>query len=540
VAEADRAVVLVRPGAALAARPRLFAALAAAFPVAFRPWSPWEVDARGLIDFRCNVAGESDARPADDALATLEVLGDAATRRAPFTLGRDGAIDRRVRGITLGDSFGPPLTRALAPEAVLAQSGGEPVWTASTGPRVRHAVRSALPELGEHDVLYALLSQRPLTSIALLQFLRAITAPVGWRPAPLRATFVFDDPNLRWRSYGHINYARLAAHAADHGYHASMAMIPLDASRPHQPTVDLFRAHRERLSLVVHGNDHTRAELLAPREELAARAIAAQAIRRITRFERSAGLTVDRVMTPPHGLCSKSMARALGAVGFDALAAIHPLPWTAAPPSAPPLAGWRAAQFVGGCAVVPRIPLESSEADIAMRAFIDHPLLVYGHHQDLAGGLERLALAADRINGLGEVSWTSVGAIVNANFETRLLGSRLLVRPLARRVVLPVPTEVDSLVVEAPTDALADGPLSSYSIDGELHRFDEPLSLPPMYGGSVELTLHGSRDVDPRTVPQPAWRPWPTARRAAAELRDRAIPRTPRRLRERNSCPSRG
>ena len=48
-------------------------------------------------------------------------------------------------------------------------------------------------------------------------------------------------------------------------------------------------------------------------------------------------------MMPPHGLCSEPMARALGDVGFDALCAIHPLPWTEQPPADPPLAGWRPA-----------------------------------------------------------------------------------------------------------------------------------------------------------------------------------------------------
>ena len=118
-----------------------------------------------------------------------------------------------------------------------------------------------------------------------------------------------------------------------HGYHASMAMIPLDAGRPHGPTVSLFRRRRDRLSLVFHGNDHVKQELLRPRAPDDALAMAAQAMRRIERFERRCGLPVDRVMTPPHGLCSESVTQALAAVGFDALCAIHPIPWTGAPPS---------------------------------------------------------------------------------------------------------------------------------------------------------------------------------------------------------------
>ena len=126
-------------------------------------------------------------------------------------------------------------------------------------PTVVHRLRSALPELANDEVLYTLLSKHQLTAIALVQFLRGPSSPTGWHPAPLRAAFLFDDPNLRWRSYGFIDYRSLLAHADEHGYHASMAMIPLDAGRPHPATAAMFRRRADRLSLIVHGNDHTKA-----------------------------------------------------------------------------------------------------------------------------------------------------------------------------------------------------------------------------------------------------------------------------------------
>ena len=173
--------------------------------------------------------------------------------------------------------------------------------------------------------------------------------------------------------------------------------------------MELFRRRADRLSLIVHGNDHTKGELLATDDDVTAQTIAAQAIRRIQRFERRSGLAVDRVMAPPHGLCSEPMTRALGAVGFDALTAIHPLPWTEMPPADPLLAGWRPADFVAGCPVVPRIPLGSTAADIGLRAFLDHPLIVYGHHEDVAGGLD-----AWRRRRPSSTSWATCGGARSA------------------------------------------------------------------------------------------------------------------------------
>jgi len=530
--------VCVAPAGALSDRPRLFGALAAAFPVRFEAWTPGRTDAAGLV-----VIGPPGALPATDefpeTLPTLAIAGSSAALAAPrrFALRDVAGVDRRVRGLTLTDRFaaaGGELAGAAGDEDVLATSDSQRVWTVSHRPAPLHRLLSSLPELGSDEVLYALLSKRQLTAVALVQFMREVTAARGWEPAPLRAAFLFDDPNLRWRSYGYIDYEQLARDADEHGYHAAMAMIPLDAGRPHMPTVDLFRRRRDRLSLIVHGNDHTKGELLATGDDGAAQTVAAQAVRRIQRFERRAGLAVDRVMAPPHGLCSQPMTRALGAMGFDALTAIHPLPWTETPPADPVLAGWRAADFVAGCPVVPRIPLGSSEADIGLRAFLDHPLIVYGHHEDVAGGLEALAGAAAIVNRLGDVSWMSIGEIVTSNVERRRTGHQLAVRPHSRRVIVPIEPEVSELVVPTPEDSVDHAALRGFVVRDVAHpstparaaAFGESVRLIPGVRRRLEITLHGTADTEPGLVPPPAWRPWPKLRRVATEIRDRAVART--------------
>jgi hypothetical protein len=534
VSAGRRTVVFVSPAGAICARPRLFAALAEAFPVRFVDWTPGRRDGAGLIA----IGTDGDGPVASDLPADVPVLALAGapppgTSAEPFMLGFGGGVDRRIRGITLTDRFAAaPLEGAAAHgDEVLAEAGSTPVWTVSRGAAPLHRLRSTLPELGSDDVLYALLSRHQLTAVALIQFLRGLCASDDWTPTPLRAAFLFDDPNLRWRSYGFIDYARLAAHADEHGYHAAMAMIPLDAGRPHGPTVDLFRRRADRLSVIVHGNDHTKGELLATDHDVTAQAIAAQAIRRIQRFERRSGLAVDRVMAPPHGLCSEPMTRALGAVGFDALTAIHPLPWTETPPADPLLAGWRPADFVAGCPVVPRIPLGSTAADIGLRAFLDHPLIVYGHHEDVADGFDALAETAAVINQLGDVRWSSIGDIVTGNVEQRAESDGLHLRPFSRRLVLAIGSDVSSVTVEAPPDSLDDASLTGFSVRGPRNAavtghplpFGRVVALDPGDAPHLEIQLHGAADVEPRLVPAPVWRPWPKLRRAVTELRDRAI-----------------
>ena len=141
-------------------------------------------------------------------------------------------------------------------------------------------------------------------------------------------------------------------------------------------------------------------------------------------------------------------------------------------PSDPPLAGWRPADWVAGCAVIPRIPLSSSVADIALRAFLDHPIVLYGHHEDLAGGPRAAGEAAAAVNRLGDVQWMSMGDIAASNGERRLAGDGAVVRPYARRLRLAAEPGARTLRVQAPADALDGGSLEGWSVgDGPLQPF---------------------------------------------------------------------
>ena len=404
---------------------------------------------------------------------------------------------------------------------ILAEADGQPVWLRQhAGGPARDELAARLPELKPSQGLRDLFWHDALALVALVGFLRGLAEPLAYRPPPLRATVLFDDPNLRWRTYGFIDYRRLLAHADAHGYHASMAMIPLDAGRQHRAAVELFRRRPDRLSLAFHGNNHSRQELLARRRRRRDRDLAAQALRRVDRFEGRTGLRVDRVMTPPHGMCSAGAAAALAPLGFDALCAIHPLPWTEQPPPERPLAGWGPAEFAAGCAVIPRAPLWIDRAEIAVRAYLDQPLVFYGHHEDLAEGLDVLAELATSVNGLGEVRWTSLGEIATSNWAARLDGELLRVRPYTHRARVALPETARAIAVERPRDLGAG--FAAWSLTGEgAFAFDAPVPCPP---GEREVRLTPFVAIDPAAVPAPGPSVWPALRRAATETRDRLRP----------------
>jgi hypothetical protein len=359
--------------------------------------------------------------------------------------------------------------------------------------------------------------------VALIHFLRALDPTGRFRP-PLRAALVFDDPNLRSERYGYLQYPELVRHADRYGYHAAMAMVPLDATCRNEAAVRLFRTRPDRLSLVMHGNNHSAHELRKTTDFAAALALGAQALRRIMWFETRTGLSVARVMMPPHAVWSRTGARALGALAYDGLSATRPYPTTEPAPARHALAGWTGADFIDGCSVIPRVPLSLDRTGLALRALLDQPLILYGHQADAAAGLGLLAEAAARVNGLGDVRWCSIGEIVQHNYVLRVHADTAFIRPGGQRMRVVIPAGVRRLTVNAP---LGPGAAAGYSgwtastAEPTTRAFAERIEATE---GEVSVRLHSAWETDPREIASPRHSPGALLRRRFSELRDRSEP----------------
>lgn len=522
-----RRLVGVHPPAELERRAELFAALTAAFAgVRFEGREHGELDG---VDALVELGGGAAAGAAAAAgIPALALLGPEppAGRPAELTLGDDEGLDRRLRTRALvDDHLGAAALPAPAGGVVLAGHGGRPLWT-RRGELDLAAIAPAELDPGE-QLRMRLRRGRCLALLPLLELLRRIDGGGGWQPPPPRAAFLLDDPNLHWPSYGFVKLRELADHGDRHGYHLALAMVPLDAWFAHPRAAAVVREHGS-LSLLVHGNDHLAREL--GRGDVEALALAAQAQRRIGAFERRGGVPVARVMVPPHEACSAAIAAALPRTGFEAITMTRPFPWLAqapgewlAAPAAERLAGWRPADVTPtGLPVISRHPLRGSghsPTEVVLRAYLNQPLILYGHQEDLGDGLDGLAAQAAAVNQLGAVRWTPIDALSAASFEQRREADVIRVRPYGRRLQVDVPDGVGTLVVERPPGSEAEDTVRSAAASAS---FGEPLAVTP--GERVELSLLAPDAVAPDAVPAPPRRAWPVARRIAAEARDRAAP----------------
>src|SRR5204863_5467606 len=66
-------------------------------------------------------------------------------------------------------------------------------------------------------------------------------------------------------------------------------------------------------------------------------------------------------------------------------------------------------------------------------------------------GVELLDNLSGFINELGSVSWTNMTGLIRANYQWQMAGDTCTVRPLSRKIMVRLPEEASSLIIEDPS-----------------------------------------------------------------------------------------
>jgi hypothetical protein len=505
----------------------LFSILERLLPIKFILGEQGGIEAEGTIvsDGRANAASTpslSLPSPADPANKSQQIETEVKFADDP-----DVPFPFRGRRVSTKLAQVGPVLSVRTNEKVLATSKRGPIWLVSEVGGVKH-FNSVLPlphisaEENFNDVFNG---ECFLEMLVLLQFVCEISTNTAYQNAPLRAGFIIDDPNLHWPRYGFVDYREIAAHAQKENYHVSFATIPLDTWFTHAATADLFRTNSRWLSLLIHGNNHAKEELARNYSEAMRKALLRQAIRRIRRLEQKANLRVCRVMVPPHGACSDEMLAELPKCGFESAcisarslrAHNQDKPWTKT-------LGFFPAEIIQGCPVLPRWGLTGNvKSTLLLAAYLGQPMILRGHHQDLKDGAEVFDEYARFINGLGNVSWSSMTDLSRLNYQWRIEGTTCRVKPRGRNIVFELPNEATEVIIERPS-AIDDCIWQIVSADGSVHKIsDGRLFLSEKMGREIS--------IERNAMPQPpsvtaGLKPTGAAlilRRLLTEARDRLL-----------------
>ncbi len=362
--------------------------------------------------------------------------------------------------------------------------------------------------------------------LPLIDFLRHVTGIGGYsRPRPA-ACIMFDDPNLHSMKYGFIDFGKLARHACRHNYHAAFATVPLDLYYADGDALGLFRSAPERLSLLIHGNNHVANELGHDYDDGKRLAIILQALSRVERFEMRYGLPISRVMAAPHGVCTESMFKDMarcglesGCVSFGSLFKTNRgRAWVNTMGSSP-------STDIEGCPVLNRIALNNPNAAF-LAAYLGQPIIPNGHGGDLKEGLDVLGDIAGTINSLGDVQWGSMQDMSRSGYLVKADGETLHVRSMSRRIDVRVPVGIRSIRLEMSEFLYGHGPHSPRcAVNGQPFRdVGAERTIPVNPGDDVGISWPHGQPVERSQVALLRTPVGAILRRLATEAKDRLQP----------------
>lgn len=519
-------------------RTRLLGALSELYPVAFFEKATLD-QMQGDAALLFGVSRADAIRVARSGLPCLAFIdaqsAPARVAMAGIQFTEAAYLPACFRGRTLSDEVANPLSRLILEpgDQVLARKGEEILWIhrkEGTTNLDLAAMEPAGVAEGGH-LFQNFLAGRWSRLLPMLHFLRKVTDGTGWELPPLRACFMFDDPNLHALSYGYVNYPSLARGAEVHRYHVSFATVPFDGWYVNRKAATLFREKAKYLSLLVHGNNHTTRELAQVRTEEQRRVLATQSLARIERLERVSGLEIPRVMAAPHGACRGEMAASLLQAGYEAACISRSAIMNHNRQQVWPLTvGMNPAEFLGGgLPVIPRFGMtKECQAEVLLATFLGQAIVPMGHHGDLAGGLDVLRDLAAVINDMGDVQWVDLKSIARSNYCTRRETEVLRVKMYSRRIHVRVPEGIDQISVERPwlTSARKEPLTWREGLAGPVHilESDQEEIIRVMPGTNVDIASLCLDAIDPGSVSFPRTALAAIGRRYLCEARDRLQP----------------
>jgi hypothetical protein len=246
-------------------------------------------------------------------------------------------------------------------------------------------------------------------------FLSSAARDYAWHLDGHYANLTIDDPWLT-QPYGNLDYPSLLVEMEKHNFHTTIAFIPWNYDRSEPDIVSLFRAHPERFSVAVHGNDHKHREfgsydtnpLRGQIDDIK------QGVARMERFNALTGIPYDRIMVFPHGVAPEGTFAVLRSYNFLGTANYSNVPLGAAFPTDPAFllrpytvayANFLSLSRYSAAGEVPRL-------EIAIQSFLGNPLLFSGHENLFYNGIDAFNAFADLVKTVQpDTRWTSLGEI---------------------------------------------------------------------------------------------------------------------------------
>ena len=259
-----------------------------------------------------------------------------------------------------------------------------------------------------------------LSAVPLLMYLKWAFRDVCWQSNETGACLILDDPLLR-RRYGFCDFRLLDAQMKDHSFTTSIAMIPWNGRRTSMEMASLVRSSSGRLSVSVHGCDHTVREFgTDDMSELNAKALTAHD--RMEQHLETTGISHDEIMIFPQGIFSRESLRVLQQHGFVAAVNTETRPCQMPEEALAARDTWAPAIMrYGSFPLFTRRYPADGLANFAFDILLGKPCLIVEHHGFFKGGHRQVVGFANALNSLNTtLRWRSLGEVIRRSYNWRM------------------------------------------------------------------------------------------------------------------------
>jgi hypothetical protein len=259
-----------------------------------------------------------------------------------------------------------------------------------------------------------------LSAVPLLMYLKWAFRDICWQANETGACLILDDPVLR-RRYGFCDFQLLDAQMKDHSFTTSIAMIPWNRRRTSMEMASLVNTSSGRLSVSVHGCDHTVREFgTDDMSELNAKAGAAND--RMEQHRETTGISHDTIMIFPQGIFSRESLRVLQKHGFVAAVNTETRPCQTLEEVLAIRDVWAPAimRYDSFPLFTRRYPADGV-ANFAFDILLGKPCLIVEHHGFFKGEHRQVVGFANALNSLNTtLRWRSLGEVIRRSYHRRI------------------------------------------------------------------------------------------------------------------------
>lgn len=289
-------------------------------------------------------------------------------------------------------------------------------------------------DIRQRVAIYFDVKKRFTGAVPVVMYLKWTFRDVCWTTPETNACLIIDDPPL-WPRYGFLDFHELLQLANRQTFATTVAFIPWNWQRTNRDTVAAFRQNSEKLSVCVHGCDHTRGEFAARSADQLDRKLKTARSRMRSLLNKTA-LDHERVMVFPQGVFSPEAVSALKRNDFVAAVNTEVVPDDDGSNETTLADLWSVAIVrYGGFSIYTRRYIDHGIENFAFDGILGKPCFVAGHHDifrdhgsELAGFLRQLASLRWKLR------WRTLGDAVCHSYSIRGDGGTIILRMFAEQL----------------------------------------------------------------------------------------------------------